>query len=127
MILQCLYLLVLVSIIIQTSNGSCSLSSDTVTIFNQTIIQKDTVVNQISCFGLTDASINLTVSGGTPPYNFFWIDSVTGFNSNSEDLSNLSEGMYHCVITDSNLCPTPIISVSIIEPSLYKIVLYLTM
>ena len=99
------------------SNGSCSLSSDTVTIFNQTIIQKDTVVNQISCFGLTDASINLTVSGGTPPYNFFWIDSVTGFNSNSEDLSNLSEGMYHCVITDSNLCPTPIISVSITEPS----------
>ena len=25
--------------------------------------------------------------------------------------------MYHCVITDSNLCPTPIISVSITEPS----------
>ena len=24
--------------------------------------------------------------------------------------------MYHCVITDSNLCPTPIISVSITEP-----------
>ena len=58
------------------NNGSCSLSSDTVTIFNQTIIQKNISVNQISCFGQVDGSIDLSVTGGTPPYNFFWIDSV---------------------------------------------------
>lgn len=99
------------------TNGSCVLFSDTVAIYNQSIIQKDTIVNQISCFGLTDGSVDLSVSGGTPPYNFFWHDSVSGFNSISEDLNNLSEGVYHCVITDSNLCPTPMISVSIVEPS----------
>ena len=99
------------------TNGSCVLGSDSVTIFNQTSIQKDTIVNQITCFGLTDGTIDLTVLGGTPPYNYFWHDSVSGFNSNSEDLSNLSEGVYHCLITDSNLCPTPMISVSIVEPS----------
>ena len=80
------------------NNGSCSLSSDTVTIFNQTIIQKNISVNQISCFGQVDGSIDLSVTGGTPPYNFFWIDSVSGYNSNNEDLINLSEGNYHCII-----------------------------
>ena len=99
------------------NNGSCSLSSDTVTIFNQTIIQKNISVNQISCFGQVDGSIDLSVTGGTPPYNFFWIDSVSGYNSNNEDLINLSEGNYHCIITDSNLCPTSPISVTIVEPS----------
>ena len=98
------------------TSGSCVLYSDTVTVFNQTSIIVDSIVSQISCFGLTDASIDLTVNGGVAPYSYFWQDSVSGFISTSEDLINLSEGVYHCFITDFNGCEVPLMSVIITEP-----------
>ena len=98
------------------TNGNCVLYSDTVAVFNQTSIVEDTIVTQISCFGLTDGIIDLSVVGGSPPYNFFWWDSVSGYTSTSEDISNLPEGDYHCFITDNNGCNGPVMSVSITEP-----------
>tara|TARA_B100000902_G_scaffold392929_1_gene446197 strand:+ start:39777 stop:44912 length:5136 start_codon:yes stop_codon:yes gene_type:complete len=59
------------------------------------------VASDVSCFGQSDGNIDLTVSGGYSPYSFFWWDSVTGFYSNSEDLSFLSTGNYYCFIVDS--------------------------
>ena len=98
------------------TSGSCVLFSDTVTVFNQTSIIVDSIVSQISCFGLTDASIDLTVNGGVAPYSYSWQDSVSGFISTSDDLTNLSEGVYHCFITDFNGCEVPLMSVIITEP-----------
>jgi len=46
-----------------------------------------------------DGSIDLTVSGGTPPYAFLWSTSDT-----AEDLQNLYAGTYHVTITDHNQC-----------------------
>ncbi len=43
--------------------------------------------------------IDLTASGGTPPYTFLWSDS-----SNFEDISNANYGTYEVSITDANLC-----------------------
>ena len=104
------------------TNGNCVLYSDTVAIYNQTNIIVDTNVINISCFGLTDASIDLSVSGGTPPYSFYWIDSVNGFTSTQEDISSLQEAMYHCFVTDTNGCPVPVMSVEITEPDPLAIV-----
>lgn len=50
-----------------------------------------------------DGAINITVSGGVPPYNFNWTGPL-GFNSDQEDISDLVGGIYSLIITDDNDC-----------------------
>ncbi|MGW8123323.1 PKD domain-containing protein [Roseivirga echinicomitans] len=55
----------------------------------------------ISCNGLTDGAIDLTVSGGTAPYTYAWSNGET-----TEDLANLAVGSYQVQITDAQGCST---------------------
>jgi hypothetical protein len=52
--------------------------------------------NNISCFGAQDGSINLTISGVTPPYTIRWSNDAT-----TEDLSNLPAGYYNVEVDDT--------------------------
>lgn len=47
-----------------------------------------------------DASISLSISGGTPPYNVLWNTGAIG----DTVLSNLTEGLYSWVVEDANGC-----------------------
>jgi gliding motility-associated-like protein len=69
------------------------------------IIQPDTIIvtpNIIPATcnrNISDGSINLDISGGTPGYTLLWSnDSVT------EDLADLEAGFYAITITDANNC-----------------------
>ena len=71
-------------------------------------------VSNISCYGQTDGSINLSVVGGASPYTFQWSNGLT-----NEDIYNLSVGNYSVTVTDS-LNQQATASFSIMEPdSLY--------
>ena len=50
----------------------------------------------VSCYGVCDGQINITVSNGTPPYSFLWSD-----NSTLEDRNGLCAGAYSVTISDS--------------------------
>jgi hypothetical protein len=51
----------------------------------------------ISCFGSSDGSIDLTVTGGTPPYTYHWSN-----NANTQDIGNLAAGYYAVNVSDAN-------------------------
>lgn len=57
----------------------------------------------IACFGGADGSIELSINGGTAPYQIAWT-GPNGFTSNNEDLSALLAGSYSVLVTDLNGC-----------------------
>jgi len=71
------------------------------------------VKRDVTCFGFADGSIDLTVSGGSPPYGYNWTESHNPF-ATTEDLSNIGPGNYAVTVTDQNGCVsnqfTPVLS-----------------
>lgn len=51
-----------------------------------------------------DGSINLTIWGGIPPYQFDWDLDGTGDNDDSNDLFGAPAGLYTVIMTDGNGC-----------------------
>ncbi|MCF8374098.1 MAG: T9SS type A sorting domain-containing protein [Bacteroidales bacterium] len=57
------------------------------------------VVTDASCFGGSDGTTTLNITGGTPPYSYNW-----GAYGTTQNLSNLSAGPYPFIATDANGC-----------------------
>ena len=57
----------------------------------------------VTCPNAEDGFINVTISGGTPPYAIEWYND-DGFYSDNEDLENLVGGIYNLSVTDANDC-----------------------
>ncbi|MEJ5317934.1 MAG: hypothetical protein WHS63_13065, partial [Tenuifilum sp.] len=59
----------------------------------------------VSCYGAKDGTINLTVSGGTSPFSYFWTtENGCGHVIDAEDQNSLSAGNYQVTVTDKNGC-----------------------
>lgn len=65
----------------------------------------------VSCHGQQDGAIDISPSGGTPPYSFLWSDS-----SSDEDRNNLAPGQYCLTISDANGCLSAPFCFTIQEP-----------
>lgn len=63
----------------------------------------DATVAPASCNSSSNGSIQLTASGGTPPYEHAW-SGPNGFTANTANISGLPAGTYHMVLTDDNGC-----------------------
>lgn len=72
---------------------------------NLTITQPDTMTfvqtltNNV-CFGESNGSVSVAVSGGTAPYSYAWSTGTSTTNT----VSNLSIGNYTVTVTDANNC-----------------------
>lgn len=66
----------------------------------------------IKCHGENNGIIKTKTTGGTPPYTFLW----NNFSFNSDDLINISAGIYTLTITDANVCKTTSIPIEIKSP-----------
>jgi hypothetical protein len=70
----------------------------------------------VNCDNPLAGSIDLSVSGGTPPYTYAWT-GPGGVNATIQDLSGLSAGTYDVTVTDAMGC-TSSYSVEILDTGL---------
>lgn len=52
------------------------------------------------CNGASNGAINLSVTGGIPPYSFQW-SGPNGFSASTEDISGITAGTYSVTVTDA--------------------------
>ncbi|MBK9399816.1 MAG: gliding motility-associated C-terminal domain-containing protein [Bacteroidetes bacterium] len=87
------------------ANGCTSSQSYTIN-HAAAILTANIVSAAVPCFGDPTGSLNLNISGGTPPFLYKWNTGQT-----SEDLNNMNAGSYMVTITDANGCSTSAIAV----------------
>lgn len=82
--------------------------------FSQTLVLTPSTINgsNISCFGGSNGSIDLTISGGTSPYIILWSTGDT-----TQDLDSLPAGYYHVTVEDADtLTPAVEAEITLVEP-----------
>ena len=92
-------------LIVKDSKGCVSdVKQVDVTNLNNLVAGVD-IISQNLCYGVNDAQVQITTTGGVPPYNFS-LNSGTPTSSNMFD--NLAPGEYTVVVKDSNTCPAKV-------------------
>lgn len=82
-----------------TDAAGCEVSQTFIITEPETIVLNATV-NNISCFGETDGSISVNVTGGAGQYVYVWTPDL----GDGASLTNLEEGTYCLEVTDANGC-----------------------
>jgi len=66
---------------------------------------QSSTIKPVTCQGGSDGEIQVTLTGGTPPYTYTWQTlSGTPLPASGPTLSNLPEGTYLLIATDNNGC-----------------------
>ena len=85
---------------VSISDGTpCYINRTFIIVEPQPLALNATVQNALDCFNASSGAINLVVSGGTPPFSYVWSNAAT-----TEDLSNIPNGNYSVIVTDSRGC-----------------------
>lgn len=69
----------------------------TITVVNPVLVT-GTITN-VSCFGAGNGAVDISVSGGAPPYTYSWSNGAT-----SQDLNGVGGASYNVVVTDAQGC-----------------------
>ena len=99
-----------------TGNGTCPPDLDTVMIYYgsfQALLNP--AIQPVSCFGLSDGSINVSISGANAPYTFSWFNG-----SAASGVSGLAAGTYNLTVTDRYGCDSTF-SFIVTEPPLLTV------
>ncbi|MBL6594148.1 MAG: SprB repeat-containing protein, partial [Flavobacteriales bacterium] len=109
--------------VIITDAGGCT-ESESFTITNPVALSQTNTKTHVTCNGDGNGAINLTVSGGNPPYDISWTGAAIGSQSDainssggSYSIGSLSGGNYDLTITDNNGCILNSNSHTINEPA----------
>ncbi len=97
--------------------NTCITSGATLNITEPPVLLIDSQLKtDITCNSLTDGTITITASGGTPPYRYS-IDGGANYLANGGVFTGLSAGNYNVAVQDANSCITSGAILIIVEPS----------
>ncbi len=107
-------------IMVMDAHG-CTRAGSTLTVAEppSLAIQTDSV-GDVSCSGAADGAIDVTVTGGTPPYSYSW-SGPGGYTSTSEDISGLAPGDYVLTVTDAHGCTYTGGAITVGEPQVLTV------
>ncbi|KAA9038532.1 hypothetical protein FW778_13310 [Ginsengibacter hankyongi] len=102
-----------------TDSKNCTITKDTTVTQPASAIAVVLTSQKNTCFGESTGAINITASGGTPPYTYSWWSSplVLLVDPDAEDQTGLAAGTYNVRVTDANGCSTAPLSVTITQPA----------
>ena len=87
-----------------------------VTVTEPNKISLAATATNLKCNADKSGAITLTISGGTPAYNYDWKGPGTYKNTVDKDLTGIGAGSYKLMLTDNNGCADSITSV-VTEPT----------
>lgn len=98
-----------------TDDNNCTVD-ETFTIVENPVLLVSAGSTDNLCNGDNTGSIDLTISGGLPPYSVSWT-GPSGFASADQDIANLLAGTYEVTVTDAANCVV-VIQETVNEPPL---------
>ncbi|MGE0077760.1 MAG: T9SS type A sorting domain-containing protein [Bacteroidales bacterium] len=102
---------------VTVTDGNSNTVTLTYTVTQATALSIGNTLTNVSCYGLMDGAINITTSGGTNPYTYFWTTTDgCGQDIDAEDQSGLAKGTYTVEVSDKNGC-TATKDITITEPT----------
>ncbi|MCA1746782.1 MAG: SprB repeat-containing protein, partial [Bacteroidales bacterium] len=89
-----------------TDNAGCSKIFDDIAVVSEPdpIVATITLINHVRCFGESNGSAEIDVTGGTAPYDFVWTAASGPYSSAQEDPTEMPADTYSLEITDGNGC-----------------------
>ncbi|HUX97097.1 MAG TPA: gliding motility-associated C-terminal domain-containing protein, partial [Bacteroidales bacterium] len=105
--------------VVLTSSEACQsggpATSNAVVIAVSSPINVTSIPGNILCTGSATGAIDVTVAGGSAPYNYVWTGN--GVVQGIEDQTGLTAGSYSVVVTDANNCQATPHDITLTEPA----------
>ncbi len=97
------------TLVITDNNGSTTESCTQSYYFNYEITEPTTInisgtPQDVTCYGNSDGSISLDVTGGTAPYTYTWNTGTDVVTTTADNITGLSASTYFVTVTDANGC-----------------------
>lgn len=90
------------TITVTDQNGCKNIQTYSITEPSNNLNSIFTEINNVSCFGFSDANTNVAPTGGTPPYYVYWEEGVE--QQNFTGLNMLANTYYNITVVDINNC-----------------------
>jgi len=94
------------SVAVSDFNGCGPVNSSDFTFFEPAVLNavvEPTSNKTLACFGDNNGNLDISVTGGTPPYRYNWT-GPGGFTATTPNISGLEVGLYDLVLLDTNDC-----------------------
>ncbi len=101
-----------------TDNNGCNFT-DSIEVTQPEPLVLNEIITDVTCFGLSDGSVDISPTGGTAPYTYTWLNSNFQLANQTQDLLNFPADIYQLELRDTFNCLTEVF-IEIPEPDLLQ-------